>query len=227
VERFRGRPVNVRALAVIYTNRMQAVTTAAAGINSMADMKGKRVSTGAPGSATEVMAFRLIEGAGLDRDKDFRARERLSPAESTNAIKDGKLDAYFFVSGIPTSAITDLGASPGIQLRLVDHAEFVPKIVEKYGPVYFPEVIPAGTYPGQTTDNKQMSVANILGVLDTMPAEQATRILEAMWRAREELVQVHAEARGFTLDRQKSAAAGVPWHPAAEAFWKAQGAQLA
>jgi hypothetical protein len=227
VERFRGRPVNVRALAVLYTNRMQVVTTAAAGIASMADLKGKRVSTGAPGSATELMAFRLIEGAGLDREKDFRARERLSPAESTNAIKDGKLDAYFFVSGIPTSAITDLGASPGVQLRLVDHAEFIPQIVEKYGPVYFPEVIPAGTYPGQATDNKQMSVANILGVLDTMPAEQATRILEAIWRAREELVQVHAEARGFTLDRQKSAAAGVPWHPAAEGFWKTQGAQLA
>ncbi len=227
VERFRGRPVNVRALAVIYTNRMQAVTTAASGIASLADMKGKRVSTGAPGSATEVMAFRLIEAAGLDRDKDFRARERLSPAESTNAIKDGKLDAYFFVSGVPTSAVTDLGASPGVQLRLVDHAEFVPQIVEKHGPVYFPEVIPAGTYPGQTTDNKQMSVANILGVLDTMPAEQATRILEAIWRAREDLVQVHAEARGFTLERQKSSAAGVPWHPAAEAFWKAQGAQLA
>jgi uncharacterized protein len=227
VERFRGRPVNVRALAVIYTNRMQVVTTAATGIRSIADMKGKRVSTGAPGSATELMAFRLIEGAGLDREKDFRARERLSPAESTNAIKDGKLDAYFFVSGVPTSAITDLGASPGIQLRLVDHAEFTDKIVEKYGPVYFPEVIPAGTYPGQATDNKQMSVANILAVLDTMPNEQATRILETTWKARDELAQVHAEARGFTLDRQKTSAAGVPWHPAAEAFWKAQGAQLA
>ena len=226
-ERFRGRPVSVRALAVIYTNRMQVVTTAAAGIASMADLKGKRVSTGAPGSATEGMAFRLIEGAGLDRDKDFRARERLSPAESTNAIKDGKLDAYFFVSGVPTSAITDLGASPGITLRLVDHAEFTDKIVEKYGPVYFPEVIPAGTYPGQATDNKQMSVANIIAVLDTMPEDQATRILEAAWRGREELVQVHAEARGFTLERQKTSAAGVPWHPAAEAFWKAQGAQLA
>jgi len=227
VERFRGRPVNVRALAVIYTNRMQVVTTAAAGVSSLADLKGKRVSTGAPGSATELMAFRLIEGAGLDREKDFRARERLSPAESTNAIKDGKLDAYFFVSGIPTSAITDLGASPGVTLRLVDHAEFTDKIVEKHGPVYFPEMIPAGTYPGQTTDNKQMSVANILGVLDTMPAEQAARILEATWKARDELAQVHAEARGFTLDRQKTSAAGVPWHPAAEAFWKAQGAQLA
>ncbi|MDN3564210.1 TAXI family TRAP transporter solute-binding subunit [Paeniroseomonas aquatica] len=226
-DRFRGRPVKVRAIAVLYSNRMQVVTTAATGITSLGDMKGKRVSTGAPGSATEVMAFRLIEAAGLDRDKDFRARERLSPAESTNAMKDGKLDAYFFVSGVPTSAVTDLAASPGITARLVDHAEFVPKITEKYGPVYFPEVIPAGTYPGQTTDNKQMSVANILAVLDTMPDAMVTKILESTWAGRAELAQVHAEGRGFTLDRQKTAAAGVPWHPAAEAFWKAQGATLA
>ena len=88
-------------------------------------------------------------------------------------------------------------------------------------------VIPAGTYPGQTTDNKQMSVANILAVLDTMPNEQVTQILEVAWKGRDELAQVHSEARGFTLERQKSSAAGVPWHPAAEAFWKAQGAQLA
>jgi TRAP transporter TAXI family solute receptor len=226
-DRFRGRPVKVRALAVLYTNRMQVVTTAATGIKSLPDMKGKRISTGAPGSATEVMAFRLIEAAGLDRDKDFRARERLSPAESTNAIKDGKLDAYFFVSGVPTSAVTDLAASPGITARLVDHAEYVPKIVEKYGPVYFPEVIAAGTYPGQTTDNHQMSVANILAVLDTMPDALVTKILESTWAGRAELAQVHAEGRGFTLDRQKTAAAGVPWHPAAESFWKAQGATLA
>jgi TRAP transporter TAXI family solute receptor len=227
LDRFRGRPVAVRAIAVLYTNRMQVVTTAAAGIRTMADLRGKRVSTGAPGSATEVMAFRLIEGVGLDRERDFRARERLSPAESTSAIKDGKLDAYFFVSGVPTSAITDLGASPGVQLVLVDHDEFVPRIVEKHGPVYFPEVIPAGTYPGQTTPNRQMSVGNILAVLDTMPAAEVTRILEIAWGRREELAQVHAEARNFTLDKQKTAAAGVPWHPAAEAFWKAQGASLA
>ncbi len=226
-ERFKGRPVKVRAIAVLYTNRMQVVTTTASGIHSMAEMKGKRISTGAPGSATEIMAFRLIEGAGLDREKDFRARERLSPAESTNAMKDGKIDAYFFVSGVPTSAITDLAASPGITLRLIDHAEFVPKIVEKYGPVYFPEVIPAGTYPGQTTDNRQMSVANIIGVLDTMPDAQVKAILEVTWANRAELAQVHAEGRNFTLDKQKTAAAGVPWHPAAEAFWKTQGAVLA
>jgi uncharacterized protein len=217
----------VRAIAVLYTNRMQVVTTEASGIKTMEDLKGKRVSTGAPGSATELMALRLIEAVGLDRDKDFRARERLSPAESTNAIKDGKLDAYFFVSGVPTSAVTDLAASPGVNIHLIDHARYVPKVVEKNGPVYFPEAIPAGTYPGQKTDNQQMSVGNIIAVRENMPDELVTRMLDIIWKGRNDLVQVHAEARGFTLERQKSSAAGVPWHPAAEAFWKAQGAQLA
>jgi TRAP transporter TAXI family solute receptor len=225
-ERFQNRPVPARAIFVMYTNRMQVVTVASTGIATMADLKGKRVSTGAPGSATEVMAFRLIEGAGLDRDRDFRARERLSPAESTNAIKDGKLDAYFFVSGVPTAAITDLAATPGVQLRLIDHAEFVPKIVEKYGPVYFAEEIPAGTYPGQTTPNKQMSVGNIIAVRADMPDALVTELVKNIWEGREELTRVHAEARNFKLENQKSAAAGIPWHPAAEAYWKAQGATL-
>ena len=225
-DRFRGRPVPARAIAVLYTNRMQVVTTAATGINSMQDLKGKRVSTGAPGSATEVMAFRLIEGAGLDRDKDFRARERLSPAESTNAIKDGKLDAYFFVSGVPTSAVTDLAATPGVQIRLIDHDQYIPRIVEKYGPVYFPEVIPANTYPGQTAPNRQMSVANVVAVREDMPAALVTQIVQIMWNSREDWARVHSAARGFTLEGQKTAAAGIPWHAAAEAFWKAQGATL-
>lgn len=224
---FRGRKVPARAIAVLYTNRMQVVTTAATGIKSMADLRGKRVSTGAPGSATELFAFRVIAAAGLDRDKDFRARERLSPAESTNAIRDGKLDAYFFVSGVPTSAVTDLAATPGTQIHLVDHAELHNKIVEENGPVYFPEVIPAGTYPGQRTDNHQLSVANILAVREDMPAELVTQILRITWDNREDWARVHAEARNFKLEGQKTAAAGIPWHPAAEAFWKAAGAKLA
>jgi TRAP transporter TAXI family solute receptor len=224
---FRGRTVPARAIAVLYTNRMQVVTTAATGIKSIADLKGKRVSTGAPGSATELFAFRVIEAAGLDREKDFRARERLSPAESTNAIRDGKLDAYFFVSGVPTSAITDLAATPGTQLHLIDHADLHAKIVEKNGPVYFPEVIPASTYPGQRTDNQQLSVANILAVREDMPAELVTRILRITWDNREDWARVHAEARNFTLQTQKSAAAGIPWHPAAEQFWRSAGASLA
>ena len=225
-DRFRGKPVAVRAIAVLYTNRMQVVTTAASGVTSMADLRGKRISTGAPGSATEGMAFRLIISAGLDRERDFRARERLSPAESTNAIKDGKLDAYFFVSGIPTSAITDLGATPGVQLVLVDHADFAERIAARHGPVYFPEIIPAGTYPGQKVDNKQVSVANILAVMETTPDELVGTVLGALWGGRKDLALVHAEARNFTLAGQKSSAAGIPWHPAAETFWRSQGAVL-
>jgi TRAP transporter TAXI family solute receptor len=223
---FRGRTVPARAIAVLYTNRMQVVTTAATGIRSITDLKGKRVSTGAPGSATELFAFRVIEAAGLDREKDFRARERLSPAESTNAIRDGKLDAYFFVSGLPTSAITDLAATPGTQIVLVDHADLHQKIVEKNGPVYFPEEIPANTYPGQTTPNRQLSVANILAVRDDMAADLVTKILQVAWGRREDLARTHSAARDFTLEAQKSAAAGIPWHPAAEAFWRAAGANL-
>lgn len=231
VDAIEGRPpfrqkVPVRALMVLYTNRMQVVTVASTGIKSMADLKGKRLSTGAPGSATEIFAFRLIEAAGLDREKDFRARERLSPAESTNAIKDGKLDAYFFVSGVPTSAVTDLAASPGQQLVLVDHAQYVPKMVEKNGPVYFAEEIPAGTYPGQTAPNKQASVANIVGVRADMPDALATALVKGIWEHRQELGQIHAEGRNIRAELQNRAAAGVPFHPAAEAYWKAQGINL-
>ncbi len=223
---YRGRAVPAKAIAVLYTNRMQVVTTVATGIKSIADLKGKRISTGAPGSATELFAFRVIAAAGLDREKDFRARERLSPAESTNAIRDGKLDAYFFVSGVPTSAITDLAATPGTTLHLIDHADLFEKIVAENGPVYFPEEIPAGIYPGQTTPNKQLSVANILAVRDDMTAEMVTSILRITWDSREDWSKVHAEARNFTLAAQKTAAAGIPWHPAAEVFWKAAGATL-
>jgi len=224
---FRGRVVPARAIAVLYTNRMQVVTTTATGIRSMQDLKGKRISTGAPGSATELFAFRCIAAAGLDRERDFRARERLSPAESTNAIRDGKLDAYFFVSGVPTSAITDLAATPGTTIHLVDHAELHQRIVAENGPVYFPEEIPANTYPGQTTPNRQLSVANILAVRDDMAAEMVTNILRITWTNREDWARVHPEARNFTLAGQKTAAAGIPWHPAAEAFWRAAGASLA
>ena len=224
---FRGRVVPARAIAVLYTNRMQVVTTAASGIRTMADLRGKRISTGAPASATELFALRLIQAAGLNIATDFRGRERLSPAESTSAIRDGKIDAYFFVSGVPTSAITDLAATPGTTLVLVDHAEFLGPIVSEHGPVYFAESIPGGTYPGQTAENKQLSVANILAVRDDMAPALVTQMLTVLWENREDWGRVHAAARDFNLAGQKTAAAGVPWHPAAEAFWRAAGATMA
>ena len=107
LDKFAGRKVDVKTLLVLYPNRMHVVTVESTGIKSMKDLKGKRVSTGSPGSATEVMAFRLLEAAGLDKDKDVK-RERLGVAESVNAIKDRKIDAFFWVGGLPTAAVTDL-----------------------------------------------------------------------------------------------------------------------
>ena len=226
-ERFKGKPVPVRALAVLYVNRMQVVTTAGAEIHSFADLRGKRVSTGAPGSATETMAFRLLAAAGLDRHKDLATRERLNLVDSSDSLRDGELDAYFVSTGAPNSTIRDLADTRGMELALVDHADLAGKVIARYGSVYFPDVIPAGTYPGQVADNAQVSVANILLVVDAMPDAQATAILGAIWAGRAELAQAHPEARHFTVAAQRSAAAGVPWHRAAEAFWKKQGADLA
>ena len=152
-DKFKGNPVDVRTLMVLYPNRMHVVSIEGRGIEKMSDLKGKRVSTGSPGSATEVMAFRVIEAAGLDKDKDMR-RERLGVAESTNAIKDGKIDAYFWVGGLPTAAVTDLAATPGTKIKLIDHADVLDKMNAKYGGIYSAGVIPAKTYPGQDKDNQ-------------------------------------------------------------------------
>ena len=151
-DKFKGSPVAVRTLMVLYPNRMHVVSIEGTGVTSMASLKGKRVSTGSPGSATEVMAFRVIEGAGLDRDKDMR-RERLGVAESVNALKDRRIDAFFWVGGLPTAAVTDLGATPNVKIAMIDHAEVVEKMNEKYGGIYSSGIIPAKTYPGQTKDN--------------------------------------------------------------------------
>src|SRR5687767_6208265 len=120
-DKFKGRPVPVRTLMIMYPNRMHVVTIEGTGVNTFGDLKGKRVSTGSPGSATEVMAFRVIEAGGLDKDKDMR-RERLGASESANAIKDKKIDAFFWVGGLPTAAVTDLAATPGVKIKLLDHA---------------------------------------------------------------------------------------------------------
>ena len=200
-----------RAIAVLYTNRMQIVTTTATGITRMNDLKGKRISTGAPGSATELLALRADRGRRARPEKDFRARERLSPAESSNAIKDGKLDAYLLRLRRADQRDHRPRRQPGHDDPADRPRQLHAKIVEKHGPVYFTEVIPAGTYPGQTTDNKQMSVANVLAVREDMPADLVTqhprRDLGAAART---WAQVHSEARGFKLEGQKTAPPASP-----------------
>src|SRR5258708_32745414 len=151
-DKFKNGKVPLQALLVVYPNRMHVVTVEGTGIETMADLKGKRVSTGSPGGATEVMAFRVIEAAGLDKDKDMK-RERLGVAESVNAIKDRKIDAFFWVGGIPTAAGTDLAATPGMKMKLIDHSDTGEKMNAKYGKLYRPSPIKAGAYAGTEKDH--------------------------------------------------------------------------
>jgi TRAP transporter TAXI family solute receptor len=220
--KFSGNKVDLRTLMVLYPNRMHVVTIEGTGIEKMSDLKGKRVSTGSPGSATEVMAFRLIEAAGLDKDKDMK-RERLGAAESVNAIKDRKIDVFFWVGGIPTSAVTDLAATPGVKLKLVDHAEYVDKMNQKYGNLYSKGTIKAGSYPGQTTDNANADVWNILVTDSKMSDKMAYDLVKLIFDHKPELVAVHREANSFVLETQKQANSPVPYHPGAIKYFKEKG----
>jgi uncharacterized protein len=224
-DKFKGKPVPVRTLLIMYPNRMHVVTVEGAGINTMKDLKGKRVSTGSGGSATEVMAFRVIEAAGLDKDRDMR-RERLGVAESVNAIKDRKIDAFFWVGGLPTAAVTDLANTPGVKLKLIDHADLVPAMNKKHGELYVADVIPKDIYHGMDKDNRIASVNNLLVAHQNMDDKTAYAIVKAVFDHKDELVRTHKEAENIKLENQKASASPVPWHPGAVKYFAEKGIKL-
>ena len=224
-DKFKGTKVPLRTLMILYPNHMHVVTVEGTGITKMADLKGKRVSTGSPGSATEVMAFRVIEAAGLDKDKDMR-RERLGVAESVNAMKDRKIDAFFWVGGLPTAAVTDLANTPGTKIRMIDHGDLVPAMNAKWGNLYVQEVIAKDTYKGMDADNKQATVMNILVAHETMDEKTAYNIVKTIFDKREELIAVHKEAANFKLENQKAAATPVPFHPGALKYFAEKGVKV-
>ncbi len=220
--KFTSGKVPLQTLLVVYPNRMHVVTVEGKGIEKLSDLKGKRVSTGSPGSATEVMAFRVIEAGGLDKDKDM-TRERLGVAESVNAVKDGKIDAFFWVGGLPTAAVTDLAATPGLKIKLVDHSEVVAKMNAKYGDLYSAGTIPAGTYPGYDKDNKNAEVWNIVVTGSKMSDADAYAIVKTLVEKKADLVAVHKEANSFNLENQVQARSPVPFHPGALKYFKEKG----
>ena len=225
LDKFTGKPVAVRTLMILYPNRMHVVSIDGTGVTKMSDLKGKRVSTGSGGSATEVMAFRVIEAAGLDKDKDMK-RERLGVAESVNALKDRKIDAFFWVGGLPTAAVTDLANTPGVKIKMIDHADLVPAMNKKHGNLYVQDVIPKDMYRGMDADNKQSTVMNLLVAHEKMDDKMAYNIVKAMFDHREELIRVHKEAENFKLESQKKEASPIPWHPGAVKYFAEKGIKL-
>ena len=213
-DKFASGKLNIKALAVLYPNHMHVVTTASTKIANVAGMKGRRVSTGSTGSATEVFANRVLEAAGLDHARDIR-KERLGVAESVNAIKDNKIEAFFWVGGLPTAAVTDLAATPNTRIVMIDYADLVDKMNAKYGPLYSATSIPKATYKGMDADNKNIAVWNILAVNGSMDDKTAHEITKVLFEKQADLALVHAEGKNFGLKVQSNANAGIPFHPGA------------
>jgi TRAP transporter TAXI family solute receptor len=217
-------PIDAMALVTLYNNFTHVVVNPDAGIESLEDLAGKTVSTGSPGSGTEVIALRMLEVAGITTD-DF-SQEQLGASESAGAYKDGKIDAFFWSGGLPTSSVTDLGATPNLSYKLLDTSAYVDAMREQFGNFYTVDTIPAGTYPGQDEDIQTVVVPNLLVVRADMDDQLAYDIVKTMFENKDKLVQVHSAAENLNLDTAMSAEA-LPYHPGAMRYFEEQGAGAA
>jgi TRAP transporter TAXI family solute receptor len=213
-------PVPAASLAVLYSNYMHVVTLESSKIRTIQDLRGTVISTGSPGSGTEVLALRLLRAVGLDADRDVR-RQGLGASESAEALKDGKVDAFFWGGGVPSPAVQELSHTPGIAIRLVPTGDLVPALVKEYGGVYFPIDVPAGAY-GVRESVPAVGSSNVLVVNTSMDEELAHDITRVLFEKQSDLAMIHPEARKLSL---QTAAAGSPaaFHPGAIRFYRGKG----
>ena len=212
------KKADAKALAVLYSNLTHLVVKDAAGINTVTDLKGKRVSVGSAGSGTEVIANRTFEAYGMDAGKDID-RQRLGAQDSANALRDGKIDAFFFSGGLPVPAILDISTS--MKIKMLDLSDSVQKMSAKYGNFYFPIKIPKTTY-NTAADVMVSGVANLLVVPSSFDPALAQAILATMFDNKADLVKVHNAANDLSLE---TAVVGSPidYHPGAIDFYKSKG----
>jgi TRAP transporter TAXI family solute receptor len=210
---FDGEKQPVQALARIYPNYTQVIVRKDAGIATIADMRGKRVSTGSPGSGTEVIANRLLESAGLDPAADVSA-QRLDLTKTVDGMKDGSIDALFWSGGLPTPGITDLFTSSRDDVLFLDITPELPKMQE-ISQVYEEGVIPAATY-GLPADAKTIVVPNLLLVRDDLDANVACVLTKTLFERQPQLAEVVGAAKGINIDNARDTEP-VPLNRGAEA----------
>jgi TRAP transporter TAXI family solute receptor len=218
---FKDTRLPIRTIAALYKNYTHVVTLASGPIQTMKDLKGKVVGTGSPGSGAEVAAFRILEAYGIDPQKDI-TRQSLGVSESTDALKDGKVDAFFWSGGLPTAAITDLAHTSGITIRILSNDDIVDYLRNKYGEgLYLKGLIPKATYPGLAGDVGVISTTNLLVVHADMDEKLAYEITKAMFVRRAELVAIHPEAANLSLESAVKESP-APFHPGAIRYYKEQ-----
>lgn len=207
----------LRGIAGIYPNYVQIVASADSGIKTLADLKGKRVSVGAPKSGTELNARAVLKAAGLSY-KDLAKVEYLPFGESVELMKNRQLDVTLQSAGLGVSALRDLAASMKIVV-----VEIPPAVVAKVGdPAYQPAIVPANTYEGQTTDVPAIAIQNFLVTHEGVPADTVYKMTKAMWENLDALVAAHSAGKAI---KKENALKGmpVPLHPGAEKYYREAG----
>ncbi len=204
-------PQDVSTLGRIYSNYTQVVVRADAGIDSVEDFKGKRISTGSPQSGTEVIANRLIEAAGLQQG-DVKA-QRLDLTKTIDGMKDGSIDGLVWSGGLPTPALTDLFTSLGAKVELLDVTPLLPKMQE-VNEVYEEATIPAATYE-LDEDVPSIVVPNVLVVRNDMPENLACALTTLMVEKKDDLVAVHPAAKEIDAETMTQTDP-IPLHPGSE-----------
>ena len=211
--------IPLRTLAVLYSSYTHLVTLADSGITDVAQLKGRTVSMGAAGSGTSTLGYRILEAAGVGAN-DIRSQS-LGVAQSVDALKDGKIDAFFWNGGLPTASVLDLVNTPRTYARFIATDSMLPQLEKAYGPsLYYKAIIPKGMYQ-QDTDIPVVGVAVLLVVSETMPEDLAHDITRVLFEKQPELATIHPQAKVLSI---KTATTGspIPFHPGAIRYYRDQ-----
>ena len=200
------------AIGTLYPELCQIVASKASGIESIADLKGKRVSVGDAGSGVEFNAKQILEAYGIDMNADID-KQNLGFGPSADALRDEKIDAFFCVAGIPTTAITDLAMGTDIVVLSVDDAEF-DKLTEKYD-FYTKQIIPAGTYAGVEEDVQTVAVMATYIVDKDLPEEVVYNITKAIFENKDAIAAAHVKGEELDSAKAVEGIAAVPFHAGA------------
>lgn len=213
---FKAPLTKVVALGGIYPNYIQIVAAKDSGIKTLADLKGKRLSVGAPRSGTELNARAILGAAGLSYN-DLGKIEYLPFAESVELMKNRQLDATLQSSGLGVASIKDLANSVPIVVVEVPNA-----VVDKVGAPYIKSVIPANTYEGQAADVATAAVPNFLVTRADMKDDEVYAITKAIYENLPELAAAHSAAKSIKLENAMKGSP-VPFHPGAAKYFKEKG----
>jgi TRAP transporter TAXI family solute receptor len=213
---FPGKLDKLRGIAAIYPNYVQIVASQESGIKTLADLKGKSLSVGAPKSGTELNARAILGAAGMSYD-DLGKTEYLPFAESVELMKNRQLDATLQSAGLGVASIRDLAVSIPIQVVAVPA-----DVVEKIGSPYVAAAIPAGTYEGQSEDVATAAVGNFLVTHADVPEETVYQMTKLVYDSLPTLVAAHAAAKGIKVEEALTGMP-VPLHPGAERYFKEAG----